>query len=267
MPTIKVNNVEIYYEESGAGKPLIFISGLCGDSSSWVADTQFYGKYFRCILVDNRGINAPRPPARPPKGTFGIKDMADDISKLMTKLKIEKTHLIGHSMGGAIAQEIAINHPEQVEKMILVSSWAKSNIQTRRLFEVFREMNRECEPALFIRNLTQWVFGRDFFERNMEVILVAEQIRITDPFPVDIIETQCNACIGHDTLSRLSLIQAITLVTAGSEDILLPRYYSEELAANIPDARLAVFEGGGHIHLWEKPEEFHERTIEFLLNE
>jgi len=115
MPEAKINAGQLYYQLQGEGEPLLLISGLGCDNSAWLPIIDELSKSFRIIIFDNRGAGQSIVPETP----YSIRDMADDVGELLDYLSIHSTRVIGHSMGGYIAQEFAINYPERVEKLIL----------------------------------------------------------------------------------------------------------------------------------------------------
>lgn len=263
MPKININGTGINYFEIGRGPALLLISGLGGDSSNWIEDVQFYKKYFRCISIDNRGMGK----SDPVYGEFTIKDMALDAATLLSALKIKKAHILGLSMGGAIAQEIAISYPELADKLIISSSWAKANLYTKAVIKSIKEMNQKYELETFLKMMLLWCYGRTFYNNHPKKVKEMEEYRLQNPFPKDTLNKQCIACLKHNTLSRLEKIKSKTLITAGDEDILTPKHYSQELANYIKRSNLIVFENLGHLHLWENPQIYRRTLLNFLLEE
>ena len=120
MPIAKVNGININYMVAGQGEPLVMIAGFSADQSLWKSQLPAFKKQFQMVIFDNRGVGK----SDKPQGPYSPKMMSEDTIKLMDYLNIKKAHILGHSMGGLIAQEIAINYPERVMKLILASTWA-----------------------------------------------------------------------------------------------------------------------------------------------
>jgi pimeloyl-ACP methyl ester carboxylesterase len=263
MPTVQANGINIYYEERGSGEPLVLTMGLGADGSAWEDHVKTYEKHFRCIVIDNRGAGR----SDKPEGSYSTKMMAKDIAGLMEALRIEKAHVSGISMGSAIAQELALAYPEKVKSLILNCSWDKCDSYTTRVFETFKSLIATTDYVTFTRNLQLWIFTPEYNNRNLQDLLERE-INGKDypyPMPVHAFQAQCDACTSHDTVGRLNLIQAPTLVTVGDRDIFTPMHYSERITKEISDAELLVFEGSGHTHHWDSLQEYNRKTLDFLL--
>jgi len=136
MPFAKINNFSIYYDIYGAGEPLVLIAGLGSDSMSWFNVIDDLAKNYKLIVFDNRGCGRSDYPS----GKISIEDMAEDTAGLLGYLNIDKANILGHSMGGYIAQEIAINYPERVNNLILVSTAANTSARNKLIFKEFSEI-------------------------------------------------------------------------------------------------------------------------------
>jgi pimeloyl-ACP methyl ester carboxylesterase len=263
MPCVKTNGIEMHYEERGSGKPLILIMGLGADGPTWDDHAKAYERYFRCILVDNRGAGR----SDKPEGPYSTRMMAEDIAGLMEALQIDKAHVSGISMGSGIAQELALMFPDRIRSLTLIASWDRCDTYTGRIFETFRSMRATADPVSFNRLLQLWIFTPEWHNTRLADLLQREEAGKSYPYPMPLhaFQAQCDACIAHDTRDRLDAIQAPVLVTSGNLDLFTPLHYSKAIASRIPGSELAIFEGGGHTHHWEKLEAFNEKTLEFLL--
>ena len=259
MPTVSLSKVNMFYLEEGEGFPLVFITGLGGKAEYWKPDLKFYNKHFRCICVDNRGMGGTGLP----EGDLRIRDMAEDVYEFLNIMKIDKAHILGLSMGGAIAQELVINHPEKVEKLILSSTWPKTNAYMARLFQAFIDLGK-VDFGLFIDMMLLWGFNYTFYEKYLKDIKALEDDRKKTPFPFKTLKAHCEACIHHDTLSRLEKIKVPTLITVGEKDILTPPFFAGTLNEKIENSTLKTFKECGHLHLWEDPVGYRKEAIGFL---
>jgi pimeloyl-ACP methyl ester carboxylesterase len=262
MPTVQTNGISMHYEERGTGESLILIMGLGADGAAWEDHVREYEKYFRCIVVDNRGAGRTDHP----EGPYNTKMMADDIAGLMKALDIEKAHVSGISMGSAIAQELAIMYPDSVKSLILNCSWDQCDNYTKRIFETFKALIESTDPSTFTRNLQLWIFTPEHHNNHMKDLLDREEEGSQNPYPMPVhaFQAQCDACISHDTKDRLNKISAPTLVTVGDKDIFTPLHYSERIAKEIPGAELLIFQGSGHTHHWDSLEKYNQQTLDFL---
>ena len=263
MPTTLVDGCNIYYDEIGKGQPLVLIMGLGADSSAWEEHYNAYKEHFRCILIDNRGAGR----SDKPDGSYTTKQMAKDTVGVMDALGIDKAHISGISMGGAIAQEIGIGYPERVRTLTLISTWAKCNVYMTRIFEMFKEVNGVIDGDAFTRMLQLWIFPPQYHEDNFDDLLSREASGRQNPYPMprQAFLSQCDACITHDTVGKLGSIKVPTLVTVGDRDIFTPYENSRYIADSIAGSEHEVLEGGGHTHHWEQLSKFNEKTLKFLL--
>lgn len=262
MPLVKSNGIEVYFEERGKGEPLILIMGLGADASLWAEHVKAYEKHFRCVLIDNRGAGRSDKPV----GPYTSLTMAKDVIGVMDALEIQNAHISGISMGGAIAQEIALDSPERVKSITLVSTWPKCDAYMKRIFEMFKSLIQTSDPITFGRMLQLWIFTSGYHNSNLDDLLRREELSITNvyPMPVHAFMAQCDACIQHDAFERLESIGVPVLITAGDEDIFTPVRFSRSIAEKIRNSELYIIKGGGHAHHWEKLNEFNSKTLSFM---
>ncbi|MDQ0028501.1 alpha/beta fold hydrolase [Arthrobacter bambusae] len=255
---VRTNGIEIAYIERGSGDPLVLIMGLGADLSAWELHLRAYAEQFRCIAVDNRGAGD----SDKPEGPYTTAGMADDYAGLIRSLGLGKVRVVGISMGGAIAQELAIRHPELVERMVLVSSWARTATFTREVFEEFKNLRSILTEAEFARLLQLRIWTPEYVENHIDELSAAREVPSTVPHHA--FEAQSAACLGHDTIGRMASLRVPTLITVGGADAFTPLVRSEELRGQIPAAELKIFPGSGHAHHWEELEEFNRYTMEWL---
>ena len=262
MPDVQANGITIHYEERGSGDPLILIMGLGADGSLWEDHVKEYEKHFRCILMDNRGAGL----SDKPEGPYSTKMMADDTAGLMDALGIEKAHIAGISMGGAIGQELALNHPDKVRSLVLVSTWAKCNNYAVTVFEHFRKIREVAKPDHFLELLQLWIFAPPYYDGNMDALREGQQDAAANenPMPQHAFSGQSDACINHDTTGRLDQIKVPTLITIGDQDIFTPPEFSQYLHENIAGSEFFFLEGTGHAHHWEALEKYNSKTSSFM---
>ena len=267
MPQANVNGVEIYYEVHGQGEPLILIMGHGAGHSGWRFHARAFKSHYRVITFDNRGIGKTGG-----RGDhYTIQTIADNTASLMDHLGIDKAHVLGASLGGMIAQEIAINYPQRVMKLILVSTtpggWEVSETHP----EVLRVMGVKDSPdeADFRSvDIGKWIsvmISLSFNKKLYRMFLTpVARVYMKSVAGVEGIIGQLEASPEYDTRDRLHLITAPTLVMAGTEDRLIPLRHSEEITSRIPNAKLVKVEGGSHAFLVEMRARFRQEVLDFL---
>lgn len=259
MPLAKAGQIELGYDRAGDGPPLLLIMGMSGTRHHWGdAVLEDLRKDFETIVYDNRDCGDSTKTGQP----FTIADLAADAAGLLDALELQSAHVMGISMGGMIAQELVLAHPEKVRALTLgctycggEGSMLASEETMRRLAEGMASGDRERA----IR--TAWeVNVSPSFAANEDIYatFLARGLRYGVPVPV--IMEQMRAIAEHDTSSRLPDIAAPTLVIHGTVDQLLPVENGHTIAGLIPGARLEIFEGVGHLFFVEQPE----RTAELV---
>lgn len=269
MPRAKVNGVNIYYEVHGKGEPLVLIMGLGGPGSGWFFQIRAFRKHYKVIVLDNRGVGKSSKPEEP----YTVRTMADDIIALMDRLDIDKAHIVGASLGGMIAQELAINYPERVNKLALVCTLAETediSDSVVRQMGLQADASEEDYEALDYKDL-QKVMGAVMslsFNRRLFTIFMVPLFRLAlRIIGVHGIKGQLRATNSHSTLNRLHQIKAPTLVMAGTGDQIIPFKASETLAERIPNAMLVKLEGGSHSFFVEMSGRFNKAVLDFLKGE
>jgi pimeloyl-ACP methyl ester carboxylesterase len=254
---------KIYYHVRGTGEPLVLIMGFGADGMLWEKHVAVYEKHFRCIVLDNRGVGfSDQPP-----GPYTTGMMAADTVAVMEHAGIPQAKIAGISMGGAIAQELAINYPQKIKSLLLVSTWAKFNNYASAVYENLKHI-RASSPAEYFSELLQlWVFAPPYYEREWASLKkdAAAAANNKSPQSRNGFEGQLDACIRHDAVDRLNKINVPTLITIGMMDIFTPPSFSELLHNGIKGSRLSAYPEGGHVHHWEDLERFNSETLDFLL--
>jgi pimeloyl-ACP methyl ester carboxylesterase len=259
-----VDGNKIFYHERGTGEPLVLIMGFGADGTVWEKHVSVYEKHFRCIVPDNRGVGR----SDQPKGPYTTKMMAADTIAVMDHAGVKQARIAGISMGGAIAQEIAINYPERVKTLLLVSTWARFNNYASMVYENLKHVRASVSPEHFMELLLLWIFASPYYENHLDELKrdAASAATIPSPQTRNGFEGQLDACIHHNSVDRLHTITAATLVTVGQMDIFTPPEFSEVLHKGIANSKLSTFPAGGHVHHWEDLERFNKETLTFLLN-
>jgi 3-oxoadipate enol-lactonase len=266
MPKALVNGINIFYKVQGSGEPLILIMGLGGECGDWVLQLRAFKKYYRVITFDNRGVGKSDKPGEP----YTVKTMADDTVGLMDYLEIDKAHLLGVSMGGMVAQEVAINHPERVRKLILVSTNAGRDEKGRhspgflKAMGLKEDFSDEDIVSADIGKVMASLNAHAFSGGAIKLMAVPYCWVRGKLFGIKGLKGQFEAAMTHSTRDRLHMIRAPTLVMAGSEDRIVPSGSADVLASRIPNARLVKIEGGSHTIVAEKRGRFNREVLDFL---
>jgi pimeloyl-ACP methyl ester carboxylesterase len=258
------NGTKIYYQLRGKGEPLVLLMGFGADGNVWEKHVAEYEKHFTCILIDNRGVGL----SDQPKGPYTTKMMAKDTAVVMDHAGITNARVAGISMGGAIAQQLAINYKDKVRSLVLVSTWSKFNHYTTTAYENLKKLRVTSKPDDFMELLQLWIFAPPYYEHHLRDLKEGQAGAATNPRPQtrDGFEGQLDACIGHDTVSRLAAIQVPTLITVADMDIFTPPAFSKLLHKGIKNSTYVSFPNVGHVHHWEDLERFNKVTTEFFIN-
>ncbi|MEX2514426.1 MAG: alpha/beta hydrolase [Cyclobacteriaceae bacterium] len=264
MPTIKTNGINLYYEERGKGEPLLLIMGITAPGSVWEKHVEEWQKSFRCILVDNRGVGlSDKPP-----GPYSSAQMADDCAGLLQHLQYSQVSVAGVSMGSIIAQQLAIRHPERVKSMVLMCPWARCDNTAKDIFEHMVDCKARLRPEEFSRYVQLLIFSKlSFDDPEIYKNMLEDRIQAAmdgNPQPLIGLEGQAAACINHNVLDQLPLIQQKVLVVGGEDDRFTPSWMSREVANAIPNASLHLYERSGHAFHWENLEDFNKKVMDWL---
>lgn len=261
MPRLEVNSIQLYYEDYGSGDPVVCIGGLAGNTRAWKETVDALAARHRVILFDNRGTGQ----SDQPDGPYSTELFADDTAALMRSLKVGRAHIIGRSLGGAIAQHLHLRHPDLVRSLVLASSFARVQPYGDRVFATWRHIVTTSGKPLLARVQSLFFFAPSFFERQAAVVDATERIFVENTQRPEAYVASSLALSHHDTRARLKEIRVPTLVIVGREDLLTAVACSEELAAGIPGARLEVIEDASHFLFLEKPRKSLDRILEFIV--
>jgi pimeloyl-ACP methyl ester carboxylesterase len=254
VPVVSAGSVQIEYERSGTGPPLLLIMGMSGSRLTW--GEPFLDQLrpdFDTIVYNHRGIGASSRMEQP----FTIGDLAEDAARLLDALELQSADVMGISMGGMVAQELALAHPERLRSLVLGCTYSGGPGSSRTSEDVWQGIADAMASGDRERALrTAWeanvsaAFAQDDdayarFNAN------ARQI----PVAVAVIMAQAQAILGHDTSGRLPQLRVPTLVVHGTEDQMVPVSNAHMIAGLIPGSQLEILEGVGHLFFWEQPED------------
>jgi 3-oxoadipate enol-lactonase len=252
VSTINIAGTDLYYERRGAGEPLLLIQGLGGNSLHWGED--FLGGLedgFELVLYDHRGAGRSGPLA----GEHTIADLATDAIALLDALEIDSAHVVGISMGGMVAQELALQAPERVRTLTLGCTFPggpEATMTDMTVVGMLAEAVLSGDQERTLRVGYEVMIAAEYGEQEGAYELYSE-LAGQYPAPIPVLMAQLSAIMGHDTAQRLPEIEAPTLVIHGTEDRLMDVTNGELIARLVPGARLELLEGSGHMFFWEQP--------------
>lgn len=262
MPRVRSGDLELFYETEGTGEPVLLLMGLGGEHGAWRLQRPELARRFRLVLLDNRDAGESGQAG----GPYALGDMAADALAVMDHLAIERFHVVGASMGGAIAQHLALQAPTRVATLVLASTWGRTDAFLRAVFTTWRLLAERLAPEDLLAAQAPWAFSYRFLEAPApEVMAVQAELRARGVLvSVAAYQRQVDACLGHDTLALLPILRTPTLVLTGEDDILTPPRYGRALAASLPRAEIALVPAAGHACFLETPKPFTERVLRFL---
>jgi pimeloyl-ACP methyl ester carboxylesterase len=261
MPRQRVGDIEIYYEVHGDGpQTLVMIHGATLHSGVFREQTPEFAREFRTVLFDNRGAGRTDQPDEP----YTMRQLADDTARLMNVLQIGRAAVLGVSMGGMIAQELAIDHPERLSCLILACTHFGGKGAIQPPPEMQAAMAAGSTATAEQRQLQlKAAFSDETLEQRPEVVAKVNEIRAVHPMPPFALKRRMQALTGHDTADRLQAITIPTMVLTGREDRLVAPGNARLIAERIPNAMLKELPGG-HVFFIEHPELSNPLVIDFI---
>lgn len=256
MPYANSSGHSLYYEDSTEGSdPLIFVPGFGGIGSFWRSQQEHFSPRNRVLTVDHRGTGSS---SKMPSN-YSIDQMAEDVIAVLDHAGIAKATIVGHSTGGVIAQTMAARWPTRIDRLILSSTWCKPGSYFRHVFEFRRSLLERGDFAGYHAAGLFFRYRPSDLEKNEDLW--------TPPDSVDVGITikRINAVLDSNVSDQARGLLHRTLVLATNDDMLVPRFLSDELAATIPSAEYIVLKEGGHFHPETKSREFNQVVADFLV--
>jgi 3-oxoadipate enol-lactonase len=253
----------LHYLDEGAGTPVVLIHGLAGDHSAWLAQIEVLRRDHRVIAFDNRGAGRSTQVDEP----VTTADLAIDTLQLMDYLEIERAHVVGRSMGGAVAQQMALLAPERVISLALCASFARLDALGRRVLLNMREaLEWRMSWTDHARHSVQNFVSAEFFNNHPEQVAAIERLIGGETRLPACYIRQNEACQTHDTVSELGRIHQPTLVMAGENDPICSLTATRTLAMGLPNATTEIFNNASHFFLMEQPEKFMRLLSDWLMS-
>lgn len=254
----------MYYEEHGSGFPLLLINGLGSDHLEWLHQLPAFEARFRVIVFDNRGTGETDVPP----GPYTTARMADDAASLLRALGIPRAHVLGVSLGGMIAQEVALRHPGMVDGLVLGCTGPGGDLSVRPSPEAMAAfaLAKGDDPETELRRMLPFLYTDTCIRERPGETEGFVRRRLDHPTPTEGYLAQLSAAVTHDASSRLEKILARTLVISGDADRLVNWENSLRLANRIPGAKLVVLPGAPHRLFAETADAFNREVLSFLQN-
>jgi pimeloyl-ACP methyl ester carboxylesterase len=251
------------YDQQGTGEPLILIPYLAADYACYAFQVAEYAKHFTCISVDPRGAGETDKP----EGVYSTELFADDVAAFMRAVGIERAHVAGLSLGAATGMWLAVKYPDQVKSLSLHSGWTKTDPFQKTVVEGWQVMAKGLGSVteMVILGIFPWCFTPELYAAKPDYIeSLAAFVRGRPAQPLEAFRRQSNAVIAHDVEAQLGKIKVPTQITFGRYDMLTSTRFAERMMNNIQGAELMIFEGCAHAPMYEKVDEFNQKTLEFL---
>ncbi|MBI4590296.1 MAG: alpha/beta fold hydrolase [Candidatus Rokubacteria bacterium] len=264
MPFARINGIRIHYEVYGAGAPVLLINGLSAPGVNWLYQVRDLSPHYQVITFDNRGVGESDLPE---SKTYPTALMADDAARLLEHVGVRRAHVVGASMGGTIAQELALRHPRMVRSLVLACTWAKGDGRFIRTVESWVTLTRKLTLEERFRDvLFPLVYSPAFFERPGALSESLMRV-LAYPFPTtpEGMERQARGLLAWNgtRVRDLKKVKAPARILVGRDDILTPPAFSRALARLIPKAQLKILPGG-HGFFIEEAEAFNRAVLAFL---
>lgn len=259
---INVGDLKLAYVEAGHGDPLVLIPGLGRGADMWKQQIDVLAEHFKVYALENRGSGKSDAPA----GPYTVKQMAADAAAFIDALELDKPMVMGASMGGFIAQELAANYRDKVSRLILVCTSHGGPTAVTMSPETWKSMSapKGITPKAKLLSAVRLAFSPEYFEKNLPAIIKDVEGRLQNmPTPAAWM-AQAAAGATFDMTRRLDKITCPTLIITGLQDIVVPAVNSRLIHRGIEGSRLIEYTGGGHYIMVEERDQFNQDIIEFL---
>jgi pimeloyl-ACP methyl ester carboxylesterase len=263
LPETGFKDIRIYWESYGNKAPLLLISGVSGGTWTWEESIEAWSPFFRVIVFDNIGAGRSGKPNRP----YTIEEMADHAAAVMDAAQVKQAGVVGLSMGGMIAQELALRHPDRVRRLVLGCTHCGGSQRIPPHPNVIRRFadNEGLSPAEIIDKNLELLVTPQFRKKGSAALKRYKERQLRAPLQPDYALKRQLAAIGvFDACGRINKIQVPTLILTAEQDILVPPENGRLLSNRIPCAVEKSFSGAGHLIYLESAEDFHKAVMQFF---
>jgi 3-oxoadipate enol-lactonase len=264
MPITNANGIELYYEVHGEGEPLLLIMGLAHNSLSWKKSLPYLAAHYKVIVFDNRGTGRSSKPETP----YSIELMAEEAKSVLDAAGVEAAHVYGISMGGMIAQRLALNFSDRVKSLILgcTSPGGINQVQpdTDVIMTLLSGASIPTTPLEEAWASVPILYSTYFIENHRDSIAEHIETMIEIPTPAHGFMQQLQACLAHDTYEQLDKIKIPALIIHGDADRLIPVENGKMLENRIKDSELYIVQGAGHLYMTEAQKAVDDIVIDFI---
>lgn len=257
--------MNLFYETQGTGEPLVLISGFASGSWIWFEQIEELSKHFQVITFDPRGVSHSKFD-EDETPIVSIQLIAEDICQILNELGIEKTHILGTSFGGFVAQVFALNHADRLNKLILACTSFGGQNHVPPSMEVLMSFasTDSLNSTERIRKYIQPAFTQEFWQNNSEIVEKVCRLREENIVPETVYFQQLQSAMTFNKENEVSKIQAETLVITGISDKVVPMQNSVNLSNLIPNSKIEIIENGSHLFFIEQAPKFNEIVTNFV---
>ncbi len=265
MPSIKAGNINLNYDTYGDGEPLLLIMGFGMSGAGWLPSLPFFTG-FKSIYFDNRGTGL----SDKPEGIYTVEGMADDASNLLRALGIAKAKVFGVSMGGMIAQELVLRHPEQVTKVVLgctMAGGATAKMASPEILEKLMTANKimATDPEKGFDILLPAIMPPEFVAQHPEIKpMMVAAAKMLPPTPAETADRAMAGIQQFNAYDRLGQIKCPVLIVHGDKDVLVLPENAKLIKSKIPQAEMYMIPGAGHAFQAADPVGIHQKIVDWL---
>lgn len=260
MPLAEVNGTEIAYREMGAGEPVFLVAGIGGAGGYFNPNLDVFAAKYRVVLHDHRGTGGSRKDVMP----YSVPQMTDDMVALMDALGIEAAHIVGHSTGAAMAQDMALRFPGRIRSAVMYAGWETADGYFKRCFDVRKRVLEQSGALAYVQTTPLFLSPPWWVSANIDRLAADEPAAAAAFPPAEIMLSRIDAICSYSPGEALRDIACPTLITCAEDDHLTPLFYSQRMARLMPNADTFYFKTGGHAVSQVLPDQFNAVVLSYL---